>query len=265
MLYYFAQMLADAGGPPVFAYITTRTLFGFITAFGISLLFGRRIIQFLFLKGYRDYPREDGMLSTNDKRGTPTMGGVIIALAASTSMLLWCDLSDARVLIVAASMVIFSAIGFYDDWAKKENKAAEGGASRIAKMFPQIAFGLFLGWVAVSGKWGLFPTGFGDALVVPFFKNPIAHVSWFMLLLGVAWSGGISNAVNYTDGLDGLLSVPSFFCFLVLGVFSYIMGNSVHSEHLLYQYLDGAGELAIICSIYMGCCFYEARSRTKLS
>ena len=100
----------------------------------------------------------------------------------------------------------------------------------------------------------VFPDGFGDAIVLPFLKHPIINVSWFMLALGVAWSGGISNAVNYTDGLDGLLSVPAFFCFLVLGVFAYVMGHAGLSEHLLYQNLEGAGELAIICSIFMGCC-----------
>ena len=254
MLYFLAERWAESGGLPAFTYISTRALFGFVSSLGLSLFLGRPIIQWLFRNGYRDYPRDFCNISTGSKQGTPTMGGVLIAIVATISMLLWSDLSSKRVWIVFAAMAIFAGLGFFDDWAKKTNRSAEGGASRIAQILPQVGFGVFLGWLAISGKWGLFPEGFGDAIYIPFLKEPLLHISWLMIPFAIAWSGGISNAVNYTDGLDGLLSVPSFFCFLVLGVFSYVMGHAELSEYLFYPNIEGAGELAIISAIFMGCC-----------
>lgn len=237
-----------------FSYTTTRAILGFLMAFGISIVFGRSIIRWLFLHGFRDYPRNYGEISTSDKRGTPTMGGLMIALVTSLSMFLWCDLSEIRVWIVFLSMLVFGGLGFFDDYSKATQRSADGGAARIIKIIPQVFFGIGLGWLAVSGKWGIFPSGFGDAIYIPFLKNPLFHISWLMPLFGIAWSGGISNAVNYTDGLDGLLSVPAFFCFLVLGVFSFVMGNQNLAEYLLFEHLMGVEELAIICSIFMGAC-----------
>lgn len=253
MLYYIASWWQEQGGFPVFTYISTRALFGFITALGLSLFLGRPIIHWLFKNGYRDYPRDFGTISTGSKQGTPTMGGVLIAVVALISILLWSDLSSIRVWIVLAAMGIFAGLGFYDDWAKKTNRSAEGGASRIAKILPQVGFGIFLGWLAVTGTWDLFPEGFGDAIYLPFIKEPVLHISWLMIPFGIAWSGGISNAVNYTDGLDGLLAVPAFFCFLVLGIFAYVMGHATIADYLFYPNIEGVGELAIIASIFMGC------------
>ena len=254
MIVYLAHVFNKSGIFNVLSYTSTRALMGFIFAFILSLLMGRRVIQYLFLAGFRDYPRDYGEMSVSDKRGTPTMGGALIVLVAMISILLCCDWTETRVWIVLASMVTFGAIGFYDDYGKAITKSAEGGATRIIKVIPQIAFGALLGWLAVTNTWHLFPSGFGDAIVVPFLKTPLFNVSWAMVLLGIMWSGGISNAVNYTDGLDGLLAVPAFFCFLVLAVFSYVMGNSFLAEYLYYDYLAGVEELSIICSIFMGAC-----------
>jgi phospho-N-acetylmuramoyl-pentapeptide-transferase len=265
MLYFLAEWMQASGGPSIFTYITSRALFGFITALAISLLIGRPLIRQLFLHGYRDYPRDYGSMSVGDKKGTPTMGGIIILISSLLCILLWCDLSNPRVWIVVSAILLFACLGYFDDKAKKDNKSADGGASRIFKMIPQIAYGIALGVMALHPSFGLFPDGIGDAFYLPFLKDPILHlriggnlpllVAGIPLLIwGIVWSGGITNAVNYTDGLDGMLSVPALFSFLVLGVFSYVMGNQVLSGYLFYPFIDGTGELAVVCSIYMGCC-----------
>ena len=185
------------------------------------------------------------------------MGGLIIAVVALISILLWTDCSNNRVLLVLASMVVFAFLGYQDDSSKKNSKSAEGGISRIKKIIPQVGFGILLGCCVLFPEWGFFSNGtefFGDAFFLPFLKEPIFHLSYGVILWGLIWSGGITNAVNYTDGLDGLLTVPAFFCFLVLGVFCYVHGNANIAEYLLYPFFSGVGELTVVCSIFMGCC-----------
>lgn len=258
MLNYLAHKLVSIPVLHALTYTSTRAIFGFLTAFILSLVLGRPIIKYLFQKGFRDYPRNFENFSSGSKQGTPTMGGVLIALTAFISILLWADLTEVRIWIVILSMIIFGVLGFLDDYAKAKNKDADQGASRIFKMIPQILFGLFLGLLAWKNYGNIFFSttidNFGDAIYIPFLKEPLFHASFLMLILGVMWSGGISNAVNYTDGLDGLLSIPAFFCFLVLGVFAFVMGHAGISNYLLYPFLSGAEELTVICSIFMGCC-----------
>ncbi len=258
MLLYLSQFAPDLPLTNAMAYTTTRAIFGFLTAFVLSLAIGRKVIRWLFLNGYRDYPRDFENFSAGSKQGTPTMGGVLIAIVAMTSILLWADLSEIRVWLIIASMIVFGGLGWYDDRAKAKFKNADSGASRIAKIIPQILFGIALGVIAWKNWWNLFPSvdsgSFGDAIYLPVFKEPILHLSFLMPIFGVVWAGGISNAVNYTDGLDGLLSVPAFFCFLVMAAFAFVMGNAVIADYLLYPFLIGAEELTVICSIFMGCC-----------
>lgn len=255
MIYFLAEQWRESS--LLFTYITTRALCGFLTAFVLSILLGRPVIHWLFHKGFRDYPRDYGTMSVGDKKGTPTMGGVIIAIVAFFSIFLWTDLSNHRVLLILFSMIVFGFLGYKDDRSKMMTKSAEGGVSRIYKIIPQIGFGILLGCCALFPEWGFFSSGtefFGDAFFVPFIKEPIFHMSWFLLVWGLVWSGGITNAVNYTDGLDGLLTIPAFFCFLVLAIFSYVHGNAFLAEYLHYPFFSGVGELAVVCSIYMGCC-----------
>ena len=258
MLYFLAEKLVKMGGPSVFTYSTTRALLGFLTALLISIWIGRPTIKWLFQKGFRDFPRNYGMISVSNKEGTPTMGGVIILISSCISMFLWCDLMNPRTWLIFLSIVVFAALGYVDDKAKRDNKSADGGASRIKKIIPQVLFGLVLGIVALFPRFGLFPeidgVYIGDMWCLPFLKNPILHLSWFLPIWGVIWSGGITNAVNYTDGLDGMLSVPVLFSLLVLGVYAFVMGNSVLAEYLHFPFINGVGELTVICSIFMGCC-----------
>lgn len=257
MLIYIANLFPNVSIMNVLSYTTTRALFGFLLAFVFSILMGRPVIKWLFLNGYRDYPRDFENFSAGSKQGTPTMGGVLIALSALVSIVVCADLSEIRVWLVLLSMVIFGGLGWFDDRAKAKFKNADQGASRIAKIIPQVLFGILLGTMAWQNWWNLFPSSgqesFGDAIYLPFFKGPILHIGALMPIFGIMWSGGISNAVNYTDGLDGLLSVPAFFCFLVLGVFAFVMGNAFIADYLFYPFLFGAEELAVICAIFMGC------------
>ena len=259
MLLFLVQSFSDLPIVNVFSYTTTRALFAFFTAFVLSLLWGRPIFKWLYLKGYKDYPREYGKDSVGSKKNTPTMGGLLIALTSFLSMLLWSDLMDPRVWIVFGSMVVFGGIGFFDDTAKKNAKNADMGMSRIGKLIPQFSFGALLGLWAWQNWFDLFPMidgeSFGLGVYLPFFKAPLMQLAGvLMVLYGAAWSIGISNAVNYTDGRDGMLAVPALFCFLVLGVYAFVMGNSNIADYLLFPFLNGATELAVICSTFMGAC-----------
>ena len=259
MLLFLAERLSDIPVVNAFTYTTTRALLGFLTAFILSLLIGQPVIKQLYLRGYKDYPRAYGQDNVGSKKYTPTMGGVLIAITAMIASLLWVDLSDARVWIVIASVILHGGIGYFDDTAKKKAKNADKGMSRIGKLIPQAGFGVFLGLCACFNWFDIFPMvdgdHFGKAIILPFFKAPFMIVPGIvMVVLATGWSIGISNAVNYTDGLDGMLSVPAFFCFLVLAVYSFVMGNATNADYLLFPFLSGANELSVICSIFMGCC-----------
>ncbi len=259
MLFLLADSFSNFPIVNAFTYTTTRALLGFMTAFALSLLFGRRMFQWLYLKGYKDYPRVYGEDKVGSKKFTPTMGGILIAFTAFCSIVLWSDLRNPRVWIVLLAMVVFGAVGYFDDTAKKDAQSADGGISRLGKLIPQTAFGAFLGCCAWFNWFGMFPMidgePFGTAILVPFFKAPFMHLAGILMVgYGAAWSIGISNAVNYTDGLDGMLSVPAFFCFLVLAVYAFVMGNIVTADYLIYPFLPGATELAVVSSIFMGCC-----------
>ncbi|MEC7985437.1 MAG: phospho-N-acetylmuramoyl-pentapeptide-transferase [Myxococcota bacterium] len=254
MLYFLADQWLKNGGPPLFTYITSRALFGFFTAFFLSLVLGRPIIKWLFLKGFRDYPRNFGNIAVGSKSGTPTMGGVIVAVSAFFSILMWSDLTNPRIWLILFSMLVFGLLGYWDDNSKRVEKSAEGGISRIKKLIPQFLFGIIMAACVFFPEAGFFNDDNGHAIYIPFIKDPIVHIYGGIFVLGFCWSIGVTNAVNYTDGLDGLLIVPAFFCFLVLALFSYVHGNKVIAEYLHYPYFVGVGELTVICSIYMGCC-----------
>ena len=259
MFLLLAEALSDFPLVNAFTYTTTRALLGFLTSFALSLAFGSRVFKWLYLKGYKDYPRAYGQDKVGSKKFTPTMGGILIALTALGSMFLWSDWTSPRVWIVLASVLVFGAVGYLDDTAKKVAQSADGGISRLSKLIPQTLFGAFLGLCAWFNWFDIFPMvdgeSFGTAILVPFYKAPFMHLAGIlMVLFGAAWSIGISNAVNYTDGLDGMLSVPAFFCFLVLGLYAFVMGNANISEYLLFPFLSGVNELSVLCSIFMGCC-----------
>jgi len=231
----------------LFQYITFRTIMAALSALAMSLLFGPWLIRRLAALKAGQVVRKDGPQSHLSKAGTPTMGGVMILLSVAVATLLWADLHNRYVWIVLAVLVSFGVIGFYDDYKKLVLKDSRGLASRW-KYFWQSVFGL-------AAAWFLFHTAAlpaETALYVPLFKQVALPLGLFFVVVAYFMIVGFSNAVNLTDGLDGLAIMPTVLVSGALGVFAYLAGNKVFSEYLGIPSIPGAGELAIVCGALSG-------------
>jgi phospho-N-acetylmuramoyl-pentapeptide-transferase len=254
----------------VFQYITFRAVMAAMTALLIGLAAGPFVIRRLTALKIGQPIRGYGMASHLAKSGTPTMGGVLILLSIAISTLLWFDLSNRFVWIVLIVTLAFGAIGWVDDWRKVVNKDPEGMRSR-EKFFWQSVIGLLAALYLVFsisevsnlrvldlfGKWVM--SGFDVSLPpkaglqVPFFKEvnyPLGVLGCVLLTYLVIV--GASNAVNLTDGLDGLAIMPVVMVGSALGVFAYVTGSSVYSKYLFFPHIPGAGELMIFCAAMAG-------------
>jgi len=234
----------------VFKYITFRTGLAFFTSLSITLLIGGPFIKFFSNRKIFNPIRDDGPSNHIIKKiGTPTMGGVVILFGLIASVLLWADLKNVYILFCLYIVVSFGILGAYDDYKKIRNISSEGISSKF-KIIMQIV-------LALSGLVVL--TYFVEYeefknLYFPFFKNLIVNLGWFFIPFSIFVIVGSSNAVNLTDGLDGLATVPVI---LVAGCFafiSYITGNIVFSEYLQILYIEGAGEISIFCGSIIGAC-----------
>jgi phospho-N-acetylmuramoyl-pentapeptide-transferase len=265
MLLELAALLKGwVSGFHLFQYLTFRTIMSTLTALAVSLLAGPAIIRKLAAVKAGQVIRSDGPQSHLSKAGTPTMGGALIIASIAVSTLLWADLRNRYVWLVLGVTVAFGAIGFYDDYKKLVLKDSRGLAARW-KYFWQSVFGLgvalFLYFTA--------ETPAATTFYLPLIKQaqiPLGHVvdtaaasPWLTGFGAVAFIGlayfivvGFSNAVNLTDGLDGLAIMPSVLVSTALGVFAYLAGNKVFSEYLGIPAIPGAGELAIFCSALAG-------------
>ena len=274
MLLTLAQWLQslspDFGFFRVFQYITFRAVMAALTALLIGLFAGPAVIRKLRALKIGQPIRGYGMETHLSKSGTPTMGGVLILMAIAVSTLLWFDWSNRFVWVVLLVTLGFGAIGWVDDWRKVVNKDPEGMRSR-EKYFWQSVIGLlaalylvfsisensnvrvielFLNWV-VSGFDVSLPPKAG--LMLPFFKEisyPLGVLGFVILTYLVIV--GASNAVNLTDGLDGLAIMPVVLVGTCLGVFAYVTGSSVYSKYLFFPYIPGSGELMIFCAAMGG-------------
>ena len=238
----------------LFQYITFRTIMAALTALAMSLLCGPWLINRLAALNAGQVVRNDGPQTHLVKAGTPTMGGVMILLSVTVATLLWTDLHNRYVWVVLAVMLAFGVIGFYDDYRKLVLKDSRGLASRW-KFFWQSLFGLgaalFLYYSAPHvGTAGL-PVA-ETALYVPLFKHVVLPMGLFFVVVAYFMIVGFSNAVNLTDGLDGLAIMPTVLVSGALGVFAYLAGNKVFSEYLGIPSIPGAGELAIFCGALAG-------------
>ena len=237
----------------LFQYITFRTIMAALTALAMSLLCGPWLINRLAALKAGQVVRSDGPQTHLVKAGTPTMGGVMILLSVSVATLLWADLRNRYVWVVLAVMLAYGAIGFYDDYRKLVLKDSRGLASRW-KYFWQSVFGLgaalFLYCSAPAAVAGL-PVA-ETALYVPLFKHVVLPLGLLFVVVTYFMIVGFSNAVNLTDGLDGLVIMPVVLVGASLGVFAYVMGSSVYSKYLLFPHIAGAGELLIFCSAMGG-------------
>ncbi|PTT82379.1 phospho-N-acetylmuramoyl-pentapeptide-transferase [Pelomonas sp. HMWF004] len=274
MLLSLAQWLQglypDLGFLRVFQYITFRAVMAAMTALLIGLAFGPWVIRSLTAMKIGQPIRAYGVQQHLAKSGTPTMGGVLILIGIGVSTLLWFDWSNRFVWVVMLVTMGFGAVGWVDDWRKVVDKNPEGMRSR-EKFFWQSLIGLiaalylafsvsetsFLGVVQLFFRW--ISSGFSTPLppsadlLIPFFKTISMPLGvWGFVALAYFVIVGTSNAVNFTDGLDGLAIMPVVMVGSALGLFAYLTGSSVFSKYLLLPYIPGAGELLIFCAAMAG-------------
>jgi phospho-N-acetylmuramoyl-pentapeptide-transferase len=264
MLFYLSKFLLDlVDGTEwaetlsflrVFRYITVRSAGAAVTALLFCWIFGPSVIRWLkelrFGQDYQDKAEAAGGMTARilNKRGTPTMGGVLIVLAMDLSALLWAQLNEL-VLLTLLSLVVLAGLGFYDDYAKITQQNNQGAKSWI-KLSVQTALALFIGfylWILPSTSPLI------SEIMVPFFKNPVlSGAAGVGLILTVVTIVGSSNAVNLTDGLDGLAIGCALIVTTVFLVLTYIAGNALFSAYLQVPFVPGAGELTVICAALFG-------------
>ncbi len=248
MLYALADYLSQHfSGFNVFQYLTMRAILGTLTALLISLLLGPLMIRKLSHYQVGQFVRDDGPESHLSKAGTPTMGGALILAAIVLSTLLWADLSNRYVWIVLGVTVAFGAIGWVDDYKKLIKKQSLGLKAKH-KYFWQTVAGL-------GAALTLYYTHQVPAeleLIVPFFKSVALPMGAFFIVLTYFVIVGTSNAVNLTDGLDGLAIMPTVMVGGALGIFAYVTGNVNFSAYLGIPYIPGVGEVVVICGAIAG-------------
>jgi phospho-N-acetylmuramoyl-pentapeptide-transferase len=248
MLYELTNFSEYLGPLNVFRYITFRTGGAIMTALLFVFLFGPIIIDLLRLKQGKGQPiRDDGPQTHLAKRGTPTMGGLMILSSLTITTLLWANLANPYVWVVLGVTLAFGAIGFIDDYKKVTKRSVDGFSRRTR-------FALELGIAALATYifMRLSTPQLATALTVPFFKNVILDLGPFFILLGVVVIAGAGNSVNLTDGLDGLAIVPVMIAAATFGLIAYLSGNANFAKYLQIHYVPGTGELAIICGALIG-------------
>ena len=245
LVWLFEQVLAR--DVALFGFITFRTIMAALTAMAVSLLVGPFFIRHMTARQYGQPIRALGPDSHQAKAGTPTMGGAMILVAIMISTLLWADLDNRYVWTVLFVTAAFGMIGFLDDYLKLRDKSSAGLPARWKYLLQSLAalgVALFLYFSAdVAANTQLF---------VPFFKDIAIPLGFGFVILSYFVIVGSSNAVNLTDGLDGLAIMPAVFVASGLGIFAYATGHSVFANYLQIAYVPGVGELAIFCSALAG-------------
>ncbi len=231
----------------VFAYITLRGILGALTALALSLILGPSFIRKLVKKQVRQPIRKLGPESHFSKAGTPTMGGALILFSIVVSTLLWADLGNRYIWTVLLVTLAFGVIGWVDDYKKLVLNNSDGLAARWKYLFQSI--------VGMAAAIYLYSTAQSPAeleLIVPFFKGVIIPLGLGYVAVTYFFIVGFPNAVNLTDGLDGLAIMPAVFLAVALGIFAYVTGHSVFSVYLGIPYIAGAGELTVFCGALAG-------------
>ena len=252
MIHLIVEWMGSMTGQRLFGYISFRALLAMLTAFLMGVVLGKPLINIIFQLRFRDHTRQYGDISSRDKDGTPTMGGLIIFLSFLVSVLLWCRLDNLFVGIVIFSSFWFVSLGFFDDYLKNVRGSSDSGLSRTAKLLFQSVFGLILALLILSPESSPFQPGMAGKLYLPFFKNPVVDLGFFYYPFIILVIIAISNSINFADGLDGLATVPVALLATVYGVFAYIIGNLVSAKYLLYSFVPGTGELAITMAALVG-------------
>ncbi len=231
----------------VFNYLTLRSILGVLTALVISFVIGPVIIRKLSHYQIGQMVREDGPATHLGKAGTPTMGGSMILIGIGVSTLLWADLSNRHVWVVLIVTMLFGAIGWVDDYRKLIAKNPKGLSAR-AKLFWQTLIGFLAAYYLFSSAQNPIETQF----ILPFFKDVVIDIGWWFIPLACLVIVGSSNAVNLTDGLDGLAILPAVMVAGALGVIAYATGHARFSEYLGIPYVPGVGEMVVFCGAIVG-------------
>ena len=248
MLLYLTEYLARFySGFAVFQYITLRAILGVLTALVISFIVGPLMIRKLSQYQIGQTVRDDGPQTHLTKAGTPTMGGALILVAVAISTLLWSNLSNRYVWVVLLTTLLFGVIGWVDDYKKLVKKDPEGLRAKY-KYFWQSVVGL--GAALVLYQTAEVPVE--TTLIVPFVKDVAIQLGFMFVVLGYFVIVGSSNAVNLTDGLDGLAILPTVVVCAALAVFAYLSGHVKFAEYLGIPYVPGAGEVAVFCGTIVG-------------
>ena len=248
MLFYLQQFSEQLPILNVFQYITFRVGGAMMTSMLLVFLFGPAIINALRLRQGKGQPiRADGPQTHLKKAGTPTMGGLMILFGVIASALLWANLSSAYIWVVLMVTITFGAIGFYDDYLKV-SKASHKGFSGKMRLVGEFIIAAIAVYVITLFS----PKGLETHLTFPFFKDLALNLGIFFIPFGAFVIVGAGNAVNMTDGLDGLAIVPVLIAAGSFGVFAYLSGNGSFSDYLQITNVKGSGEVAVICGAIIG-------------
>ena len=244
MFLFIAEQLGFPGLLNLFRYITFRAGAATATALFLGLIIGPKFIGWLRVRQGKGQPiRDDGPQSHLSKRGTPTMGGLMILTSITVSMLLWMDFSNRYLWACLFITVGFGLIGFLDDYDKvtKRHHAGVSGRTRLLAEFVVAAIGSYI----ILG-------GTGTELYIPFYSGPVVDLGLFYIAFAAFVIVAFGNAVNLTDGLDGLASMPVIIASLAFLLISYLVGNAVYAKYLGIPFVLGAGDLTVLCSAIVG-------------
>lgn len=251
MFYYLAQFRGDLSALNIFRYITFRAGLAAVTTFLICVIFGPIFIRFMKERSFGEKAARPDCPQLKDfhetKEGTPTMGGLLIVGSILVSVLLWADLTNIYILLGMVTMVWLGVIGFIDDYLKVKGLSAKGMSSQM-KLIWQVLLAVLVSFVVYTQP------GVSTTLDIPFFKDMLWDLGPFYMLIVMLIVVGSSNAVNLTDGLDGLAIGCTLIVALTLSILCYITGHINFSNYLLIPYIMGAGELTVFCTAIIGAC-----------
>ena len=244
MFFWLAEYFGFDGGLNLFRYLTFRSGAAVATALFIGMLIGPKFISMLRVRQGKGQPiRSDGPQSHLAKVGTPTMGGLMMLTSISISMLLWMDLRNLYVWACLLVMIGFGLVGFMDDYDKVKKRSHKGVSGRIRLLFEFLIAGAAVTLIVAQS---------GGNLYLPFFKGPVADFGYFYIAFGAFVIVAFGNAVNLTDGLDGLATMPVIIASMAFMLISYLVGNEKFAGYLGLPFFLGAGDLAILCGAIVG-------------
>ena len=244
MLYWLAEYFGFEGGLNLIRYITFRTGAAVATALIIGMLIGPRFINMLRVRQGKGQPiRDDGPQTHLAKVGTPTMGGLMMLVAISVSLFLWMDLRNLYVWACIIVMLGFGLVGFLDDYDKVKKRSHKGVSGKVRLLFEFLIAGVAVTLIVAQS---------GGNLYLPFVNGPVADLGLYYIAFGAFVIVAFGNAVNLTDGLDGLATMPVIIASTAFMLIVYVVGNGKYSEYLGLPFILGAGDLAILCGAIVG-------------